>query len=213
MFTLKALAIILTGVVAAGAAVGNALWGRRAKARRRLRRGTAALADREVVTLVGTVRKAGELLEAPLSGRSCVLYEAYAHVKELQAGHRYADGVAEICEHGMVPFELDIGDELVLIDGTKADVELPPTPIVPRRIEREVALFEKYEQPRKLVTTSSCEETTIVPGDRVAVQGMAIIETDANAASERGYRDDAPRKVRLVAHDAHPLTIGRPRRR
>ncbi|HEX5061415.1 MAG TPA: hypothetical protein VFV99_18735 [Kofleriaceae bacterium] len=212
MFSLKALAIVVTGVVAAAGAVGNALWGPRAKARKRLQRGTAAIADREIVTLVGTVRQRGELLVAPLSGKECVLFESLGHVKELRSGSRYADTVAELRQHQMVPFELDTGDEIVVVDGTAADLELPPTPVVPRRIEREKAFLEAGGQPFKLVISSGFDETRVAPGDRIAVQGMAIIELDPTATDERGYRESAPRKIRLVAHDAHPLTIGRARR-
>src|SRR5258705_2183743 len=120
MVTFKALAIIVTSVVAAAVAVGNALFGPRAKARRRLRQGSATLVDREVVTLVGTVRTRSELLVSPLSGKQCVLYEAFGHVKELTGGNRYADTVAEIREQKMLPFELDIGDEVVLVDDASA---------------------------------------------------------------------------------------------
>lgn len=213
MLSVKALAIFVVAVVGAVGAVGTALWGPRAKARRRLRQGSATIADREIVTLVGTVRQCGELLVAPLSGKECVLFESFAHVKELQAGARYADTVVELGEKRMVPFELDTGNEVVLVDGATADVELPPTPVVPRRIEREKAFLEAGGQPGKLVVTSGFDETRVAPGDRVAVQGMAIVELDPSATDERGYRENAPRKIRLVAHDAHPLTIGRPRRR
>src|SRR5689334_13674688 len=114
MISLKALAVVITAVFAAVGAVGNALWGPRAKARRRLQSGSTAIIDREVVTLVGTVRQRGELLVAPLTGKPCVLYEAFGHVKELRRGSRYAIDVAELREQKMVPFELDVGDEVVV---------------------------------------------------------------------------------------------------
>lgn len=213
MITFKGLALVIGALVAAGGAVGNALWGPRAQARRRLREGSAKLADREVVTLTGTVREAGDLLEAPLSGRRCVLYQAIGHVKELQSGDRYAKSIGEIVEHEMVAFDLDIGDAVVRVEGNAAELELPPIPLMPRKLEREVGLFQRHGYQAALTRTSSCGEVVVVPGDRVAVQGMAIIELDPSSPDERGYRENAPRKIRLVAHEAHPLTIGRPPRR
>jgi len=190
MVSLKALALVIGGLVAAGGAVANAIWGPRARARRRLLQGRTTIADREIVTLSGTVRQRGELLVAPLSGKECVLYDSYGHVKELRGNSRYADSVAELREQ-----------------------KLPPTPVVPRRIEREKAFLEAHGQPFKLVVASGFDEARVAPGDRVSVQGMAIIELDPTASDERGYRENAPRKIRLVAHDAHPLTIGRVQRR
>ncbi|HEY5947140.1 MAG TPA: hypothetical protein VIV40_16670 [Kofleriaceae bacterium] len=210
MFTFKALAVVVTGLAAGTVAVCNALWGPRAKARKRLKSASMTLTDRAVVTVVGTVREPAELLVAPLSGRRCVLFESFAHVKQLQSGQRYAEQIGELRQRQMVPFELDIGDEVVLVDGTSADVELPPAAIVPRKIEREVAFLVAGDQPGKLVANSGFEETTIAVGDRIAVQGMAIIELDPTAPDERGYREQAPRKIRIVGHDDHPLTIGRP---
>ena len=48
----------------------------------------------------------------------------------------------------------------------------------------------------------------VEPGARIRVQGVAIVETDDATPAERGYRDAAPRRVRVVAHENHPLTIG-----
>ena len=211
MFT--AIAIVLVAFVAVAGAIGSRLWEPSAVARRRLRRGSAAIVDREVVTLVGTVRARSELLEAPLTGKRCVLYDSYGHVKELSSNQRYATTIAEVREQKMVPFELEVDGELVLVDGESADVELPAVPVVPRKIEREKAFLEAHGQPFKLVITSGFDEARVAPGDRVSVQGMAIIELDQTSTDERGYRESAPRKIRLVAHAAHPLTIGRPRRR
>src|SRR5690349_11091981 len=105
-------------------AIWNGIWGNRAKARRRLQRGTATLADRELVTLVGIVRQVGDLLVSPLSGTSCVLYDAHGHLKQRQMGERYAMSIGEIRELKMVPFALDTGNGVVLVEGERPDLEL-----------------------------------------------------------------------------------------
>jgi hypothetical protein len=46
----------------------------------------------------------------------------------------------------------------------------------------------------------------IAIGDLVRVHGLALVE--AHEASEQLYRDDV-RRIRIVTHPAHPLTIGR----
>lgn len=58
----------------------------------------------------------------------------------------------------------------------------------------------------ELTRNSGFEEAAIAVGDRIRVQGLALIE--ARPLTEQGYRGGAT-QIRLVAHPAHPLTIGR----
>jgi hypothetical protein len=58
----------------------------------------------------------------------------------------------------------------------------------------------------ELASYGTFEETTIVVGDRIRIQGMVVVE--AQPLREQGYRDGTP-QIRLVADGAHPLTIGR----
>lgn len=79
----------------------------------RLAQATTAIADREVVTIEGTVRAPATPLTAPLSGRSCVAYHAVARLDGTTL-HRHKRRTAlvpfhfAIDEHRLVPFDLAI---------------------------------------------------------------------------------------------------------
>lgn len=85
----------------------------------RLAQTTTAIADREVVTVEGTVCAPATPLTAPLSGRSCVAYHAVARLSQVPA--RETTLLGTIDEHRLVPFDLEIaGGETVTIDGDRA---------------------------------------------------------------------------------------------
>jgi len=200
-------------LVAGAGAIGNALWGPRARARKRLDAGKrTTIADREIVTLTGVVRARGDLLEAPLTGTPCVLYEAVGRIYSAVAHRNSRDLEAEVVEQKLVPFELETADGVVLVDCESAEVELPRLPCIPRKIDRERTFLLERGQSAEEVRYAGFDELRIVPGDKIRVQGMAIVEQDPGDSAERGYREDAPRRIRLVPHAAHPLTIGRARR-
>lgn len=209
---IKVVLVVGALVVAATGAVANALWGPKAQARKRLDAGAKTeIADREIVTLTGTVRAVGELLEAPISGKSCVLYEAVARVYE--AGPRNTQVLAaQIAEQKLVAFDLETAQGMVRVEGETADVELPHNPVIPRKIERERTFLREHGRSGDDIRGAGFDELALEPGTKIRVQGMAIIEVDPGAAGERGFRDESPRRIRLVAHEGHPLTIGRPRR-
>lgn len=156
------------------------------------------IADREVVTVEDTVCAPATPLTAPLSGRSCVAYHAVARVR---------DGgwiLLTIDEHRLVPFDLEIaGGEAVAIEGELAE---RPRPLIPRKLGLEDSFLARHRQPAKLACFSGFEESVIAIGDLIRVQGLVLIE--GHEASEQLYRDDA-RRIRVVAHPAHTLTIGR----
>jgi hypothetical protein len=213
VITWKVIAVICSAVVAGFGAIGNALWGPRARARKRLDRGErTTIADREIVTLTGVVRARGELLEAPLTGTPCVLYEAVGRVYSAVANRNSRDLEAEVFEQKLVPFELETADAIVLVECETAEVELPRLPCIPRRIDRERTFLLERGQSAETIRYAGFDELRIIPGDKIRVQGMAIIEVDPGSGSERGYREDAARRIRLVPHADHPLTIGRARR-
>lgn len=194
----KLLAVALVGVLAAGGAFVNALWGPRARARKRLATGNRRIADGELVTVIGKVRALGRL-EAPLSGRPCVAFEAVAQLK--------SQGVVtdRLVDNAMTPFELVTADGVILVDGIRVDFGLAATPIIPRRIEREQRFLSARDFHPAAARTTSFDEIAVADGDTISVHGMAVVEA-APAAAERGYRDSALR-VRIVAHPKHPLTI------
>ncbi len=213
MIPLKFIVLVCVAVVSGLGAVANALWGPRAQARKRLERSThTTIADGEIVTLTGAVRARGDLLEAPLTGTPCVLYEAVGRLYSASGNgnQRTLDGT--VFEQKLVPFELETADGVVLVDGEHAEVALPRTPCIPRRIDRERTFLLERGQSAEDIRYAGFDELRILPGDKIRVQGMVVVDIDPGGVDERDYRADAPRRIRVVPHADHPLTIGRARR-
>jgi hypothetical protein len=115
-----------------------------------------------------------------------------------------------IDEHRLTPFELELerDGETLLIDGDRAELVEEPRPLIPRKFELEQRFVAQHNQPAELARHGGFEEAVIATGDRVRVQGLALAE--AHVGAEQLYRGGA-QKFRIVAHAAHPLTIGRRR--
>ncbi|MEO7092632.1 MAG: hypothetical protein ABI175_05235 [Polyangiales bacterium] len=213
MIGIKAILIFASLIVAGAGAVGNALWGPRARARKRLDAATrTTIADHEIVTLTGVVRAIGELLEAPLSGKRCVLYESVGRVYGETVGRNARNVEAEVTEQKLIPFDLETPEGVVRVEAEQAEVEMPRIPCIPRRIDRERTFLLEHGQSAEMIRYAGFDELRIVPGDKIRVQGMAIIDADPRPSGESGYREGAPQRIRLVPHADHPLTIGRARR-
>ncbi len=214
VLSLFALIAAIVALVAAGVRATRDVRARlteRTRARR-LAQGTTAIADREVVTVGGTVCAPAVPLTAPLSGRSCVAYHAVATLYRVQAGQRIPIGtigsIGSIDENRLTPFDLEItlGGERVTIDGDRAELAELPRPLIPRKLDLERSFVARHSQPAAVAHDSGFGEVVIAVGDRIRVQGLALIE--AHDAGERLYRDGV-RRVRIVAYPGHPLTIGR----
>ena len=206
MLSLKLVVVVAAAVVAGVGGVVNAIWGPRARAARRLARAPRTFIEGEVVTLVGKVRSRTDTLVAPLSGRPCVAFEAHAC---LYRGRERGESFAE---RGTTAFELDTRDGVVTVESSDDEAltfALVPIPIIPRRLEREQAFLEARGRSGLEASTAGFEEIVVEPGDEIAVQGVATVEHPADEPGERGYRD-AAKRIRLVAHPQHPLTIGKP---
>jgi hypothetical protein len=206
--SLSALIAAVIAVVAAGVRATRDVRARltERKRARKLAQGTTAIADREVATVEGTVCAPAAPLTAPLSGRSCVAYHAVATLYRVELGKRIP--VSTIEEHRLTPFALEItrGGETVTIDGDRAELAELPRPLIPRKLDLERSFVARHSQPPALARDSGFEEVVIAVGDRIRVQGLALVE--AHEAAEQLYRDGVLR-VRIVAHPGHPLTIGR----
>ena len=163
--------------------------------------GSTKVRDGDIVAITGTVRAVGKPLIAPLSARTCVVYESYANLYESSA-ERHRALAGQLADRDMVPFELETSIGAVAVDGRIAELELSPTPVLPRRIEREVAFLRAHGREPALAHLSGFEEITIDPGALISVSGVVIIDDEL----------DATARIRLVAHGDHALTIGPPRR-
>jgi hypothetical protein len=176
----------------------------------------ANLVDHEAVTLTGVVRaKDNRTLVAPLSGRACVAHDTrvtYLGAPGSSEGRGVFGAVPTSTDGGStlvaeVPFELELRDgKRVQIEGplayAVAPYRLPPDPT------RERALLEtlgRVDQDRR----AGFSEIAIEPGAKLAIRGMLRVELDPSATAERGYRDDAPSRMRLVTDGDTRVTIVR----
>jgi hypothetical protein len=200
---LKLALYLVAGVAVVCGAIGRALWGPRAQARRRLRAGSAALVDHTIATVTGEVRRPAVSLFAPLSGRPCVCFAVSGRFR----GPDYKKVLAEIGERGATPFELALGDgSIVLIDAADVELAVAARPLIPRSLDREAAFAARHGHKGAALRWASFDEAVVEAGDRIAVQGLVVVD-ERPATTETGYRE-AGRALRVVAHPAHPLTIG-----
>ena len=179
---------------------------RRSAITRRLRSGSLTLADGAIVTVIGTIRETANLVEAPLSARQCVVVHATAELPEVD--RTGAGEYVVLATRLMVPFELDTPAGIVLVDGTHADVDIKPQSIPRRSLERERAFMVAHKRGPEIAPVATFGEVVLVPGMRVAVHGVAVIENVEHG--ERGYRDAPPTRTRIVAHADYALAIGKP---
>jgi len=201
-----AVGVMVIGVWRTAKVLNKLVRGPQVRARRRLVGGSSAIEDHAVVTLTGRARAPAAALIAPLSGRSCVAYHIQAEIYEGTVGSRTRTQLVTIIEQRITPFELIVDGTTVLVDGETADVAARPVPIVPRKIELERDFVARHGHAMELARHSGFEEAILVAGDRIRVHGVALVDLDG--PGERGYRD-GPRRIRIVAHAGHPLTIDR----
>ena len=204
--TIKFVTLAVVAMTVGAKAVSGAV--KRSAARARMDSASKDIVDHALVTLEGVVRVRGEPIEAPLSGRPCVVYRARVRVYHRQGHGTYANHRVdrEVERDGMVAFVLVSDRGEVVVEGDRAELAIRPSPVIPRSVDRERAfLGEVAVDPRAL----GSDEIVIEPGQRIRVHGIARVEAavaGASAAPEVGYRD-APQVVRLVGDERHPLTI------
>ena len=69
--------------------------------------------------------------------------------------------VASFEEREMTPFEIDVDGRTVIIDGTTVDLELRPAPVIPRKLDCEVAFVTKHGHTSEDVRDGGFEEVVI----------------------------------------------------
>lgn len=167
----------------------------------------SGLRDGDAVTLTGVVIAGDTLLEAPLTGTTCVFWAADARVKEHQK--RKVIVTDEFHASGFAPFKLETRYGVISVEGTEADTELPLRGVVPRRLELDRAFLEAHGRDPYFARTSGLDEVAIAPGERISVYGQLVVER-AEIEGEAGYRDERV-TYRLIDHPSHRLTLGKPR--
>lgn len=200
--SIKALLLIVVAIGSGLATALNAVFGPRARARKRLRSAPRELTDGAAVTLTGVVRAKAAMVTAPLSGREVVAFSAMARI--YAGSGRSREVVDRVHQQQMVDFVLDTADGPVEIEAARAELELPPEPIIPRKLAREQA-FLAAAGCTASARDVGFDEIAIMPGATISVHGVVRIE----AAPSEDYRATSTRIV-LSSHPAHTLTIGRP---
>jgi hypothetical protein len=188
------------GAAVLGLALG-ALALLRARRNRDLRR-SPPLVDSELVTISGVVQPLGAPLEAPLSGRRCVAHRSRARVFATDASSQL---VAEPCEHEVAPFVIETRHGPVRIDARELHLELAPSSLVDTSTSHQRTFRTRHTIDRDV--RAYFDEIVIAPGAKVTMRGMVSIEHDPQDASERGYREGAATRTRLVATASQPLTV------
>lgn len=185
----------------------------RRRARRELneksRLGTTS-PEGELVRVTGVVEILDETVEAPLSGRACVV--SRSRVLPIRKLTSHAQRPKE--SFAIVPFIIDRGAEgRVLVEGTHALLDLAPlklkrTKIDPQRRARFLAVHGLVMRD---MSRALFDETIVEPGARISVAGLLMKDMPTEpAAEERGFRDSAPPNLRLAGNVEHPLVIGAP---
>jgi hypothetical protein len=212
------------GVIIGGTAVVSAAIGgtRKLVERRRVRRDLAVSPDLgaktpegTVVRVTGVVRKRDTLIVAPLSGTECVAARA-----RVTTGLWYTRGATKPREwFAIVSFVVDRdGEPPVVVEGQHARIALP-SPRLGRvkagsaELARREQLLLQLGERSASALRAGCEEVAIVPGMRVSVAGLMMLDQPSAppaADDARLFRELPPATLRLVGNATHPLVIGRP---
>jgi hypothetical protein len=198
------IAVIAAALTIARAAHAIAQLARaRVRLRKRLAMGSPTLADGALVTVTGTVQLLGKPLIAPLSGNPCVAHQSRARVYDASSGPKQL--IDEQVRHGLTPFVLVTQSGEIVVAGTAADLAIRPSPVIPRRMERERAFLREVGHHDDIMR-ASFDEVLVAEGMKITVFGVSLVEL---TPGESHYRETASR-MRLTGDESHPLTIREP---
>lgn len=167
------------------------------------------------VRVTGIVRVITETLTAPLTGRTCVLYQARITAGDVgrlaRLGRRGAIGGGSFDlareSFALRPFTVVRDDgTAVVVDGAAADLRLPRSPAGDHESDRCDQLRLALAVPRGM--SARFDEVALAPDTRVTVTGFVVRDvTTEPPRGEVGYRDGAPPTLRVTGTRARPLTI------
>ncbi len=150
----------------------------------------------EPIEVTGTVVGSPvPLLSAPLGGRPCVFYDLTIDVYTFGVLNAWANRARE---RRAIPFELEAGDERVLVD--------PEACVATVDVDRHVEASGKAGEPRAILTRYRIppygefrfREAAVLPGDIVRVRGVAVREPDPAPRRASSYRDGAATRLRIA---------------
>ena len=192
---------VIGGVVGGGTALVIVLAGlwTRGRRKRDLEK-SAALVEGEEVTISGKVRAVDATLEAPLSGKKCVLYRTHARVFSRASVPRL---LSEPFELETVPFMIDTPRGVVRVDAPGMQLAITPERAVGAGDERVMAFLERHRVRQR--EGVELDEMAVEPGQMVTMKGVLRACRDGTSTAERGYRDELPIAYELV----DPVTLVR----
>jgi hypothetical protein len=202
--------IAVVTIVAGSAAIaaGRKLLERR-RARRALREKPvldATSPDGSEVRVTGTVRITGEVLEAPLSGRRCVVFRARVY------RHNGITGRARVPyeQLRMVPFAIERDDGTrVTVEGEHVLLDLDPIKKLRPDDARRSQLGFSVGLSVRDMRGATFEEIVVEEGARIAIGGLMMKDlAEAPPSGERAFREAPPPAVRIAGAGALPLAIG-----
>jgi hypothetical protein len=170
----------------------------------------ARLEDGAVLKIVGVVRVRERALNAPLSHRDCVYFEARARRDGRVLGRNKPKRPANnakwhvlIRDREIVDFDLEVEGRLVQIDTSDALVEVERQDSASLRRTTIEEWLRANEVGDPLDEYLSVDEGVVVPGAMIAVAGSVRAFKSADAGS---YRDPQVRYV-MGATDKDPLAL------
>jgi hypothetical protein len=162
------------------------------------------------VEITGTVVGApAGFLAAPLGGRECVLYELTIDLYTFGVMNAWTNRAREL--RG-IPFELDAGDERVLVD--------PEACVATLDVDRHVEANGRAREPRQILSRYRVppagefrfREAAVLAGDIVRIRGVAVREPDPAPRRASSYRDGAATRLRVARTAEVPVQIWSVRR-
>jgi hypothetical protein len=157
----------------------------------------------------------GQTLEAPLTGRPCLYYEAT--IDQLVRGQRGAGRWVRIAHEVMgAPFLVEDGTGRAVVDPTGATVALHVDASVragiPDRSNPRVRAFvDRYyleREDERHLTELRYREGVIEVGEKVTALGAGVREPDPDGAGEAsGYREAGPTRLRVAGSARLPLYL------
>lgn len=210
---------LVVAAVMAGVAIiaAGLLWNEKAKIRRQLRAAPRVaigeLREGRTGRVVGQVGD-GHTIQAPLTGRSCVFYEAT--VEQYRSNGKSGSWRQVAREVNGVPFVLDDGSGRAIVDPSGArvavDIDMTTrsgtfddaTPVEEQFLTRHGLRSAGWVFNKSL----RYREGVIEIGETIAVMGQGVREPDPDAVGKvGGYRSGPPTRLRLGGWSRHPILL------
>jgi hypothetical protein len=190
-----------------------------ARVRRALRRTPVSkvrdVAESTSARIVGRVAEFDPPIRGPLSGRTCVYYEAV--VEEYRSSGKSGSWREIIKERRGVPFIVDDGTGRAIVDPTHVKLDLhadqksksgtldDATPVEEEFLARHGKKSSGWVFNKKL----RYSEAAIEIGEQVTVLGRSLREPDPDGvgAGAGGYREGPPTRLRLAGVPDAPVLI------